>query len=700
VTSRSKLFSLGFLTLFLELVLIRYLAGNVWNLGYFPNLVLIAAFVGIGIGFAFHHLVGDAASEPLFAASAMVVGLLVGVVTRLHPVVPGFVGGQAQLGGELFFTATPGAGAGLGNAALFALWFMMTAAAFALLSQRTAKLFRQFPPLTAYTLDIAGSCSGVLAFMGASWLQLPAALWFLALAVLYVCAAGGRARSWGRLLPAGALGAAALLAAHQDTRLLAAPETAGELIVRWSPYQKVEYSHEPGGRPRIYVNGVLHQYMASDRKGELKSDIPYTVPHKERRRAGLPPYAEVLVLGAGSGNDVAAALRSGATHVDALEIDPVIADLGRRHHPAHPYQDARVSLIVDDGRAFMTRARGRYDLIVFALTDSIVKVSPMAQLRLENYLFTEEALRSAWRLLKADGDLVFYNFYRQPWLPAKIERMVHDVSGRYPRRLYEEQDFVILAAGAHNSSPTPPALASGVDVATDDWPFPYLRQRGIPAVYLAAMCILGVAVSGIAALQQRSTAALSQPSVRRSAKLAFLLMGASFLLLETKSVIQFSLLFGTTWLNNSLVFLAVLLLVLAANWVALGLPRRSLGAVFAALILSCGVGWAWPLSSLLAIGSPLLRFAAAAPLTFAPIFFANLMFSVAFGEQPAPEHVFGWNLMGATLGGISEYASLAIGYRALALLVAACYAVAFGCLMVSRRQSRSFELPFPLVGKG
>ena len=39
-------------------------------------------------------------------------------------------------------------------------------------------------------------------------------------------------------------------------------------------------------------------------------------------------------------------------------------------------------------------------------------------------------------------------------------------------------------------------------------------------------------------------------------------MGAAFLLLETKSVVQFALLFGTTWFVNALVFLGVLLSVL------------------------------------------------------------------------------------------------------------------------------------------
>lgn len=648
--------------------------------------MLIAAFVGIGIGFAFHHHVPDAASARLFHGSAALLMLLVALVTLLHPAVPGFGTQQADLGGDLYFTSAPAAQAAV-NAALFALWFLMAAAVFALLSQRTAKQFRRFAPLHAYTLDIAGSCCGILAFMAASWLQLPASAWFGALIALFALAAE-RPAARASLLSLASLGVAALLAGYQDTRLLARPDREGKLIVRWSPYQKVEYLQSPDGDRTIFVNGVQHQHMdrAENLRG-LSAGIPYAVPYRERlRRAELPPYRRVMVLGAGSGNDVAAALLHGAEHVDAVEIDPVIAELGRQRHPARPYADPRVELTIDDGRAFLTRARRRYDLIVFALTDSLVKVSPMAQLRLENYLFTEEAVRSASRLLSDDGDLVFYNFYRQPWVPAKIEHMIQRATGRYPRRLYERQDFVMLAAGAHNTNDSPPAAADAIDTATDDWPFLYLRQRGIPSVYLGAMAGVTLAVAGLLAWQQRSSSGRRLPTDTGglSIKLAFLFMGIAFLLLETKSVVQFSLLFGTTWLNNSLVFLAVLLLVLAANWAALRLPASWLGASFAALMGACAIALVWPLSELLAIENPLWRFAAASALTFSPIFFANLIFSLAFRGQKAPEHVFGWNLMGATLGGVFEYVSLAIGYRSLAAVVAACYAAAFAALLAAR----------------
>lgn len=696
-----RLFLLGFLTLFLELALIRYLAGNVWNLGYFPNLVLMAVFVGMGVGFTFHHRLSEQASRRLFPASSALLLGLAAVVTFAHPNVPGFGAVEAELGGELFFTATSGRG-GPGNALLFALWFLASVAVFAIIAQRTAKVFRCFRPLTAYTLDIAGSCCGILAFGAMSWFAWPPQAWFALVAALFVLSAEPP-RSGLLLVPIASLAGAAALSAYQDTRLLADPEHRGAVTVTWSPYQKVEYAVTADGWRRIYVNGIGHQNMwPVEALKQASLGVPYARPYRLRaRRPQLPPYRRVLVLGAGSGNDVAAALLSGAEHVDAVEIDPAIAAIGRQHHPARPYDDPRVSLTIDDGRAFLTRARGPYDLIVFALTDSLVKVSPMAQLRLENYLFTEESIARARRLLSDDGDLVFYNFYRQPWLAQKIEAMIARATGQAPARIYERASFVMMAAGRHNRGETPDA--AGIATATDDWPFLYLRDRGIPGLYLAVMAGLGALLLGLMSALQRSSR--HDPRLGQApgaaTKAAFALMGVAFLLLETKSVIQFSLLFGTTWVNNSLVFLAVLLLVLAANWAAVYLSAARLGSIYALLLGSCLVTLVFPLSRLLAIESWGWRFVFAAALTFSPIFFANLIFSLVFRDQPVAEHLFGWNLLGATLGGMVEYSSLAVGYNNLALIVAACYTVAFALLLRARaeagRSASRADAPAPLV---
>jgi hypothetical protein len=393
-TAAIRLFLLGFLTLFLELVLIRYLAGNIWNLGYFPNLVLMGAFVGMGIGFAFHHRFAKATSDRLFAAAAVSLAALILFVHVSRPVLPGMASHASGPEGELFFSSVPeGTGRGTGVGALVT-WFAGVVVVFALVAQRTAKLFARFTPLTAYTLDIAGSCCGILAFMLASSLWLPAAAWFLILLPLVV-GAMERPAPWGVTMVVLVLLATAGLVRCQDSRLLGQRAVSGPFQAIWSPYQKVECVATGPQTHSIYANGIIHQQVYSR---EWLARSFYTWPYEQRRgRRDVAPYRHVLVIGAGAGNDVAAALATGAESVDAVEIDPVLVDLGRRLHPCRPYDDPRVQVAVDDGRSFVRRSTKTYDLIVFALTDSLVKLSALSQLRLENYLFTIESISWAWR---------------------------------------------------------------------------------------------------------------------------------------------------------------------------------------------------------------------------------------------------------------------------------------------------------------
>jgi hypothetical protein len=172
-------------------------------------------------------------------------------------------------------------------------------------------------------------------------------------------------------------------------------------------------------------------------------------------------------------------------------------------------------------------------------------------------------------------------------------------------------------------------------------------------------------------------------------KIAFVVMGIAFLLLEAKSVIQFSLLFGATWFNNSLIFLAVLISVLAANWTVQWLKNARLVWLFYVLLMAAALSsFLIPLHALLHIQGVLPRFVAGALLTLSPIYFGNLIFSSMFKDQKIPEHIFGWNLLGATLGGILEYVSMSTGYNALSLIVAGCYSVVFALLLVARRRLR------------
>ena len=685
-----KLFFLGFLTLFLELVLIRYLAGSIWNLGYFPNLVLLAVFVGMGFGFLLHHLIPARRSSQLFHGSLFVLLLLVVFVRYMSPTLPGFGQVFGEIGGELYFTLSP-VEEGTESFLMFEVWFAAIVCVFAFLSQRTAKLFRLFQPLRAYTLDISGSCCGVLCFMLMSWAHVPAYIWFLISLLLF--AAAMEKCSWMlRLLPALPFAAIVILVHGQDSTLMAGAAYEGEMAVHWSPYQRVTYVDNPVSKAQrfIRVNGIHHQSLLT-REQILNSY--YQGPHAARKKQGLEPYRRVLIIGAGAGNDTVAALANGAEQVDAVEIDPVIAELGRRHHPEDPYADPRVTVTIDDGRAFMTRTDRRYDLVIFAQTDSLVKVSSMAQLRLENYLFTEESIRRAYSLLGDGGDLAFYNGYRRWWLVEKYQRLIHAATGRYPRIIHKFETTVTLVVGRESPAEAAPAfLESENDIPTDDWPFPYLQTRGMPLLYLLAITGAGIFVLAMAIFLHRLEGRRRlKEGVRLglAVKLAFVFMGIAFLLLETKSIVQFSLLFGTTWVNTSLVFLAVLLLVLAANWCALLLRQRwVLPLVYLLLLASCLVTFAYPVAGLLGLESGALKFILASLLTFSPIFFANLVFSVTFRDQLVPEHLFGWNLLGGSVGGLLEYSSMAIGYNALAVIVAVCYTLVVALLLRGSKHSR------------
>ena len=674
-----RLFSLGFVTLFLELTLIRYLGGTVWNLSYFPNMVLLAVFVGLGTGFILHGLVPENRSPALVHAAVLAVLGLIAFVKLGSPVVPGFNKQQAELAGELFFTSAEADQSG-------SVWqllvvFLLVAVIFAFIAQATAKAFSQFRPLTAYTLDIGGSICGILAFMLMSWLTLPAAVWFGVCAVALVPGMPGRPLTRGLVLLPGL--ACALLVNAWDIDHKAIDDPAADPEVIWSPYQKLTYINTEANPYTVFANKIWHQRMYDS--ADLDRSV-YMKPYQDRReRQKKRQYRRVLILGAGSGNDVAAALKAGAEHVTAVEIDPAIAALGSRH-PAAPYKDPRVRLVINDGRAFLRQTREQYDLIVFALTDSLVKVSAMAQLRLENYLFTVEAARRAWQRLSSDGDLVFCNYYRKRWLYAKIRGLAISGSGRLPTTIHRHHDFVMLKVGQGSPVVSPKQVTALEDrLPSDDWPFLYLQKRGIPGIYLGmmVMMVLGLALFGAVVhirAQRRGESASSW-----QLKAAFLAMGAAFLLLETKSVIQFSLLFGTTWLNNSLVFLAVLVLVLAVYSISASAPGIPIRLVILFLLLTALIPLVYPIGNLLAVESGLARFVLASLLTFAPLFFANLLFSLIFRDQKVAEHLFGWNLMGATLGGVLEYSSLALGYNLLAVLVVVIYLAAFGLFTMKPR---------------
>ena len=83
-----------------------------------------------------------------------------------------------------------------------------------------------------------------------------------------------------------------------------------------------------------------------------------------------------------------------------------------------------------DGRVFLRNTNDKYDLIIFALPDSLTLTSSIANLRLESFLFTQDALAAARAALTPNGVLVLYNYYREPWLIEKLADMVSRAFGQ------------------------------------------------------------------------------------------------------------------------------------------------------------------------------------------------------------------------------------------------------------------------------
>jgi hypothetical protein len=645
---RSRLVVLSALMLFVELALIRWAGSNIVYLSYFSNFVLLGSFLGIGIGFLRARDRRD-----FFRLAPVALAFFVGFV-RLFPVE------IDRSGANVIYFGNPRT-SGLPTWFMLPVIFVAVAAIMSFVAHGVARAFARFPSLEAYRLDLVGSLLGIVGFSALSFLRAPPFVWGLIVAATFVVLLVPSVR----LVQVVALAAIVLILADESV----------EGIHSWSPYYRVSTfargDPAAGGVVFINVNGIPHQAVESvETRGKLEPI--YFLPYA---RARSRP-ADVLIVGAGNGTDVAIALSMGVRHVDAVEIDPRLYEIGREIHPDHPYQDPRVSAHIDDGRAFLERTDRRYDMILFALPDSLTLVSGQSNLRLESYLFTEEAMRTARAHLAPGGVFGMYNFYRQQWLIDRLAHTLDVVYGRAPcvDSVGSSQSHLALLTASVDPAavacPAPPSdLRSAPPPSTDDHPFLYLRTNAIPGFYLLT---IGLILAASVALIRASGTAFR--SMRRY--LDLFAMGVAFLLLETKNVVQFALLFGTTWFVNALVFTGVLLSVLAAVELARRVRLARPEVLYALLLVAIGVAYAVPQHALLSL-QVVPRFGVATVIAFAPIFLANLVFAQRFADVGDSTTAFGANLLGAMVGGVLEYAALVTGYRALLIVVAIAYGAAF-----------------------
>ncbi len=665
---RVRIFLVSFAMLFFELLCIRWIPSYVRYLSYFNNFILLASFLGTGLG------VLSAQRQRFWFPPFPLLLLFLVIVVALN-----WFDLRISSTEVLYYGAGEAQSAQAENFIVLPIIFGMVTICFIPLGRTFGQLLTQVKPLIAYTFDIIGSLTGIACFSAMSYFALPPVIWFLILALPLL-----------------------LLSSRQMVTLVGALLLIALLIARqmqagayWSPYYKILlHPVAPSVAPSGYLvdvnNAGGHQMM-----------VPWQYKEPFYRRVyGIFPgntFKHALILGAGSGSDTATALAQGVQSITAVEIDPTIQKLGARFNPDQPYQNPRVKVVINDGRSYLQNTTEKYDLIIFALPDSLTLTSSNTSLRLESFLLTQELIEAARSRLTNNGVVVLYNYYREEWLVDKLAGMAG--------RAFQQEPLVSTYGGwgraavimdgprlktlppgkfgpyheQPSNSPTLHVIGEGFyplnasTPATDDWPFLYLRERSFPTLYIA-----GLGVVFLFALL--GTGALAPRRVLRRFDWHMFFLGVAFMLLEVKSLTTFALLFGSTWLVNSLVFFAILSSVLLAVLVNSRLKIWRITPFYLLLFGVLVLNLLLP-PEILLLNNPVARYLLASILAFVPVFLANIIFANSFRDTEAADIAFASNLLGIMVGGAMEYFSMLIGYRLLLIPVIVFYA----CALLLRR---------------
>lgn len=712
----AKLFLISVLALYLELLLIRWIGTEIRIFAYLQNTVLVVCFFGLGIGL----FTADRAVEywkgarallllavllliPVTRDALMAISQTLSVLGQLN------IWYQVDFGGKLY----NGLAVLAGLVGTFAL-MMLIMEPFVPLGRVLGRLMDDHPrTIVAYSVNVSGSLVGIWLFVFLSSQLAPPPVWFGVLFLLYLPFLLERRAGW--------LASAIALLVIVPVTWFSLPEGAVRTV--WSPYQKLTiYDRELftpvpefPGKYLITVNNVGYQAIidlrdldGSSAKGSSANGSSANPAVGEHPYRGFSQYdvpfllhprpEDVLLVGAGTGNDASGALRNGATRITAVEIDPVILELGEEFHPEAPYQSERVRTVTDDARSFFASTTERYDVIVFGQLDSHTTTA-MTNARLDHYVYTRESLRQAKRLLKPGG-IIFLNFFvaNRPFIPDRIAVILRDVFSEEPiafrlpasevgwggatfvagdleavrKRIADQHRLRDLIATW--TSRLPLGLTYTTKPTTDDWPYLYLEHPRIPILFVLLGGLMGLLV--LHAKRAFKLPAVMNPARWTRENWHFAFLGAGFLLLEVQNISKAAVVLGNTWVVNAVVISGILAMVLLANLIVSRWSEIPLVPVYAALIGSTLALFFVDLARFAFMPFP-VKAVVVGLLTSVPILFSGIAFIKAFARVKHKDVALGANLLGALVGGVLQSLSFLVGMKALLLLVALFYALAF-----------------------
>jgi SAM-dependent methyltransferase len=698
--SYSKVALVSFLGMFLEMLMIRWISSEVSIFAYFKNFVLVACFFGFGMGcyFGWRRINLIAFLCPILFLCAFVKAPWPGL-RQLVAILPNMLGrsSEVQIWGVPYLP-TEWLSMTLALSLTVPL-FMLVVFAFVPVGQMVGWYLEHAPQgIRAYSINVGASLFGIVGYTIVCFLNLPPAAWFSILGLLVAALFWRVPRlRWTSFVLVGACIVLVSVGPGHGSRTY------------WSPYQKVTVTPlQENGETTAYelsTNNSWHQEIVNLSPQFVVSHPglfidypikwnPYNLPYRfyEQPRS-------VLVLGAGTGNDVAAALRNGAGTVVAVEIDPLILELGRKLHFEKPYDSPKVHTIVNDARSYVQNSRDKFDLIVFSLLDSHTTSSNFSNIRIDNYVYTVEALQAAHKLLRPGGLLVLKFWTETPWIAGRLQALLSTVFGHPPLQIQSDAGYA--TAGRFFLAGSPERIAEQLkntelnvyvrshqnfavvpaSPTTDNWPYFYQHEPGLPLnIILISFLVVGASWWFV----HRTG------NGRLALDAHFFCLGAGFLLLEVQIVSKVALLFGTTWLVNSIVVGTVLLLIMAANTTVRRYPLFPLWIAYTGIVVSGLLAFSVPLERFF-FTSVMLKALAALAVLCSPAYFAGIVFARSYATVRFSSEALGSNIIGALLGGILESLSFWTGLRALFLISIGFYIVA--AILPQTNEEMSAKVP-------
>lgn len=674
------------LGLFLELSIIRIHSSYFQLFAYFKNLSLLSCFLGLGIGFSLskYKLFSLNWVFPIIALQVAFMFILKDTPITLffqNPIAEIWNMGQSIALGFLhvliiyFFIA---------------VIFLFNALAFIPLGHLVAKLMLNADTLKAYSYNLLGSILGILLFTVLSFLWTGPTLWLIISFTVLIFFQYN-------------LKLNIKLSSFCLIFLLLCMNTfvATDKVDLHSPYQNisVKFNNNPLVPISVQSNNIWLQtpINLSDEFHQKQNKMWhnfYTIPYNALNK----DFKKILIVGSGTGNDVATAVRSTNGSIDAVEIDPLVAELGVTFHPEKPYSNERVNLIINDARNFIKETKNKYDLIVYSLLDSHANLSAKGGVRLDSYVYTKESFFEAKKVLTDDG-IIFLSFaISTEQMGNKIYKMLKmNFNSSDPLILTEkyrsnEDDFkegiyaFIVSNNRINLDLTKTNFVKtnlfkdkekykDVDISTDDWPFFYMSYRIYPISYMVLILII---------------LSISILFLKKHTKLKFknfsytsFLLGVGFMLMETKGITELAKIYGSTWMVVSIVITAVLSMAYIANYLVIKKIKLSLDMVYLLLISSLVLSYLITFVDFYNYSTLMLKFLVPFILTF-PVLFSGLAFSKELLNYGSTANALSCNILGAIVGGLLEYNSMYFGFKFLYLLAIAFY---FAAYISTRRSS-------------